>query len=155
MSIFANLLSRLGIRRVDLGCEEVTETGPIADREFMASNVVCEGNRIRAAFSGLAALALTVAVSSTACQRDTTASDRTAPAKPSGMRTVTVPVSGMICVVRAGRVETALKAVHGVQDFESESAAGATPSMPAVVSRRLGLEKWIIRVAFLAAAVER
>ncbi|MBI3491755.1 MAG: heavy-metal-associated domain-containing protein [Acidobacteria bacterium] len=34
------------------------------------------------------------------------------------MRTVTVPVNGMICVVCAGRVKNALKAVHGVQDAE-------------------------------------
>ncbi len=77
-----------------------------------------EGNRPRAAFSGLAALVLTVAVSSTACQRDTTASAQAAQAKRPEMRTVTVPVDGMICVVCAGRVKTALKAVHGVQDAE-------------------------------------
>jgi copper chaperone CopZ len=34
------------------------------------------------------------------------------------MRTVTVPVDGMICVVCAGLVKTALKAVQGVQDAE-------------------------------------
>ena len=34
------------------------------------------------------------------------------------MRTVTVPVDGMICMVCAGRVKNALKAVHGVQNAE-------------------------------------
>jgi copper chaperone CopZ len=67
---------------------------------------------------GLAALALIVAVSSTACQRDTTASAQTAPPKRAEMRTVSVPVDGMICVVCAGRVKTALKAVDGVRGVE-------------------------------------
>jgi copper chaperone CopZ len=34
------------------------------------------------------------------------------------MRTVTVPVNGMICMVCAGSVKNALKAVHGVQKAE-------------------------------------
>ncbi len=76
------------------------------------------GNRTRAAFFGLAALVLTVAVSSTACQRDTTASAATAQPKRADRRTVTVPVSGMICMVCAGSVKNALKAVHGVQKAE-------------------------------------
>ena len=75
---------------------------------------------------GLAALVLTVAVSSTNCQRDTTASTQrnaiastqSAPPKPVEMRTVTVPVEGMICMVCAGSVKNALKAVHGVQNAE-------------------------------------
>jgi copper chaperone CopZ len=41
--MFANLLNTLGIRRVDLGREEVTATGPMADREFLVTNMVCEG----------------------------------------------------------------------------------------------------------------
>ncbi len=41
--MFANLLNTLGIRRVDLGREEVTVTGPLADREFLVPNLVCEG----------------------------------------------------------------------------------------------------------------
>lgn len=43
MSIVASLLHTLGIRRVDLGRDEVTETGPVADREFLVPNMVCEG----------------------------------------------------------------------------------------------------------------
>jgi len=77
-----------------------------------------QGNRTRVALFGLAALVLTVAVSSTACQRDTTASAQTAPPKRADMRTVTVPVNGMICMVCAGSVKNALKAVHGVQKAE-------------------------------------
>ena len=77
-----------------------------------------QGNRTRAASFGLAALVLTVAVSSPACQRDTTASAQTAPPKRADMRTVTVPVNGMICMVCAGSVKNALKAVRGVQRAE-------------------------------------
>ena len=43
MSIVADLLNTLGIRRVDLGREEVSATGPLADREFLVPNMVCEG----------------------------------------------------------------------------------------------------------------
>ena len=43
MRILASLLHTLGIRRVDLGGEEVTDTGPMADREFLVPNMVCEG----------------------------------------------------------------------------------------------------------------
>lgn len=83
-----------------------------------------ESSRSRA--FGLAALVLTVAVSSTGCQRDTTASTQSnaiasaqsAPPKTAEMRTVTVPVEGMICMVCAGSVKNALKAVHGVQNAE-------------------------------------
>ena len=83
-----------------------------------------ESSRSRA--FGLAALVLTVAVFSTGCQRDTTASPQSnaiasaqgAPPKPAEMRTVTVPVEGMICMVCAGSVKNALKAVHGVQNAE-------------------------------------
>lgn len=82
--------------------------------------------RTRAALFALAALVLTAAVSSTACQRDTTASPQndaiasaqSARPKPAEMRTVTVPVDGMICMVCAGSVKNALKAVHGVQNAE-------------------------------------
>jgi copper chaperone len=77
-----------------------------------------QGNRARAASFGLEALVLTVAVSSTACQRDTTASAQTTRPKRADMRTVTVPVNGMICMVCAGSVKNALKAVHGVQKAE-------------------------------------
>ena len=83
-----------------------------------------ESRRSRA--FGLAALVLTVAVSSTGCERDTSASPQShaiasvhsAPPKAAEMRTVTVPVEGMICMVCAGSVRNALKAVHGVQNAE-------------------------------------
>lgn len=74
-------------------------------------------HRTRTAWLGLATLALIVAVSSTACQRDTKASAQTAP-KPADMRTVIVRVDGMICMVCAGSVKNALKDVHGVQNTE-------------------------------------
>jgi copper chaperone len=77
-----------------------------------------EGNRTQAALFGLAALVLTVAVFSTGCQRGATVSAQAAPPNRAAMRTVTVPVNGMICMVCAGRVKNALKAVHGVQDAE-------------------------------------
>ena len=67
--------------------------------------------RRRASF-GLAALIVAVAVSSAGCQRDATAS----PTPPRAeMQTITVPVSGMICMVCAGSVKNTLKAVPGVQ----------------------------------------
>lgn len=77
-----------------------------------------QGNRTQAALFGLAALMLTVAVSSTACQRDATTSAQASPPKHAEMRTVTVPVSGMICMVCAGSVKSALNSVHGVQKAE-------------------------------------
>ena len=43
MSLFANLLHTLGLRRVELGCEELTATRPLADRDFLVPNMVCEG----------------------------------------------------------------------------------------------------------------
>ena len=43
MSMFANLLNTLGIRRVEIGREEETATGPLADRDFLVPNMVCEG----------------------------------------------------------------------------------------------------------------
>ena len=43
MSIFANLLNTLGIRRMEVGREAVTASGPLADREFLVPNMVCEG----------------------------------------------------------------------------------------------------------------
>ncbi len=75
-------------------------------------------HRTRTAWFGFAALALTAAVSLTACQRDTNASAQTAQPKRTDTRTVTVRVDGMICMVCAGSVKNALKAVHGVQNAE-------------------------------------
>ena len=43
MSQFANLLSMLGLCRIDPGREEVTATAPLGDREFLVPNMVCEG----------------------------------------------------------------------------------------------------------------
>jgi len=43
VSMFANLLTTLGIRRVAPGREEVTPPRPLADREFLVPNMVCEG----------------------------------------------------------------------------------------------------------------
>lgn len=82
-----------------------------------------QGNRARGALFALATLVVTVAVFSTACKRDTTASPHnvaiaSAQPKPADMRTVTVPVDGMICMVCAGSVKNALKAVPGVQNAE-------------------------------------
>ena len=42
MSRFANLLATLGIRRA-IREREVTAMGPLADREFLVPNMVCEG----------------------------------------------------------------------------------------------------------------
>lgn len=41
--MFANLLNTLGIRRVELGREELAATGHLADRDFLVPNMVCEG----------------------------------------------------------------------------------------------------------------
>lgn len=43
MSLFANLLNTLGIRRIDPGREEVAASGPLADRKFLVPNMVCDG----------------------------------------------------------------------------------------------------------------
>lgn len=77
-----------------------------------------QGNRARAALFVLAGLVLTIAVASTGCKRDTGASAQVAQPKGADVRTVTVPVDGMICMVCAGSVKNALKAVHGVQNAE-------------------------------------
>lgn len=77
------------------------------------------GNCTRAALCGLAALVLTVAISSAACRQDTTTvSAQPATTKRAEMHSVTVPVEGMICMVCAGRVKNALKAVDGVENAE-------------------------------------
>jgi copper chaperone CopZ len=43
VSIFAILLNTLRIRGIDLGREEVEETGPLADIKLLVPNMVCEG----------------------------------------------------------------------------------------------------------------
>jgi len=77
-----------------------------------------QGNRARVALFALAALGATAGVPSTGCKRDTPASAQTTEAKRADIRTVKVPVDGMICMVCAGSVKNALKAVHGVQNAE-------------------------------------
>ena len=41
--MFANLLNMLGIRRRDLRRDEAAATGPLAVREFLVPDMVCEG----------------------------------------------------------------------------------------------------------------
>ena len=43
MSIFAILLNTFRIRAIDHEREDLTETGPLADLEFLVPNMVCEG----------------------------------------------------------------------------------------------------------------
>ena len=43
VSIFAILLNTLRIRGIDLGREEVTDAGPLAELELLIPNMVCEG----------------------------------------------------------------------------------------------------------------
>ncbi len=55
MNLVANLLNTLGIRRGELGRQELTATGPLADRDFLVPNLVCEGcaERIAGALTSL------------------------------------------------------------------------------------------------------
>lgn len=66
---------------------------------------------------GFAALAAGIAFV-TACQQDGTRSTQNTSARSATTQTVAVPVEGMICQICAGRVKSALKAVHGVDDVE-------------------------------------
>ena len=43
MSLVANLLQTLGIRRRELGRNELAAMGPLVDRDFLVPNMVCEG----------------------------------------------------------------------------------------------------------------
>ncbi len=79
-------------------------------------------NRHRLALCGLAALVLSAAVASTACQREATPSAQDAPVNRAEIRTVTVPVSGMICMVCAGNVKNTLQAVQGVRKADVDLA---------------------------------
>ena len=63
------------------------------------------------------ALVLVVAAS-TACRREVAALAQAGGEKQVATRSVAVPVEGMICQICAGRVKSALKAVHGVADVE-------------------------------------
>ena len=42
MSIFANLLNALRVRRIEVAGEELGTTGSLAHREFLVPNMVCE-----------------------------------------------------------------------------------------------------------------
>lgn len=53
-----------------------------------------------------------------ACRRAPQDSTQAAAGQAVAMRTVTVPVNGMVCQVCAGTVKRALKNVEGVQDAE-------------------------------------
>lgn len=55
MSIFANLLNTLHVRRVEVAGEELGTTGSLADREFLVPSMVCEGcaERIAGALTAL------------------------------------------------------------------------------------------------------
>src|SRR6266540_2205952 len=61
------------------------------------------------------ALALSVSI---ACRREPPATGQTGVEKPVAMRTVAVPVEGMICQVCAGTVKSALRKVEGVDGVE-------------------------------------
>jgi len=43
LSIFAILLNTLRIRVIDLGREDVAETGTLSETEFLVPDMVCEG----------------------------------------------------------------------------------------------------------------
>jgi len=59
-----------------------------------------------------------IVAASTACRREGAASAHAGGEKQVATRSVAVPVEGMICQICAGRVKSALKAVHGVSDVE-------------------------------------
>lgn len=76
-------------------------------------------NRMRVVSLSIALTALVLAVSaSTGCRRDIAPSAQAGGETQIAGRAVAVPVDGMICQICAGRVKSALKAVHGVQDAE-------------------------------------
>lgn len=80
-------------------------------------------HHLRIGSLSLAAAALLFVVFGAACRRESQAAAQTAAAQtsadqPGTMRTVTIPVDGMICQVCAGTVKSALKKVDGVNDAE-------------------------------------
>lgn len=79
-------------------------------------------NPHRGASLGLAALVLGIVVASGACERDVTPSAQNASSNTPDIRTVTVPVNGMICMVCAGTVKSTLQAVHGVRTADVDLA---------------------------------
>jgi mercuric ion binding protein len=71
----------------------------------------------------LAVVALLLAMFGTACRREPQATTQATVAqtpadRPQTIRTVTIPVDGMICQVCAGTVKSALKKVAGVNETE-------------------------------------
>lgn len=80
-------------------------------------------NHLRIASVSLAGVALAMAVVGSACRREPQAGAQTAAAQraadqPPTMRTIEIPVDGMICQVCAGTVKRALKTIDGVKDAE-------------------------------------
>lgn len=76
-------------------------------------------NRIRFAALAMGVMALLVALwASSGSRRDTQAATQAGSHRTVAARTVTIPVSGMICQVCAGTVKSALKTVDGVQDAD-------------------------------------
>ena len=55
MNLFASLLSMVGFRRAKVRREESTSIGPLADRDFLVPNMVCEGcaDRIAGALTSI------------------------------------------------------------------------------------------------------
>lgn len=76
-------------------------------------------NRVRLAALaiGLAALLVTLWIS-TGSRHGTQVVTETASDKSVVVRSVAIPVDGMICQVCVGRVKSMLKAVHGVEEAE-------------------------------------
>lgn len=72
----------------------------------------------RTASFAIAALGVGAAIALTGCKRDTTLSVQTTQPQRADLQTVSVPVDGMICMVCAGSVKNALKAVHGVRNAD-------------------------------------
>lgn len=76
-------------------------------------------NHVRAVSLSIAVSALLALVPfATGCRRDTQASAQAAVEQSASLRTVAIPVDGMICQVCAGSVKSALKKVEGVSDAE-------------------------------------
>lgn len=76
-------------------------------------------NHLRAVSFSIGVSALVAAVSfATGCRRDTQASAQTATEQSGSLRTIAIPVDGMICQVCAGSIKSALRKVEGVDDAE-------------------------------------
>jgi mercuric transport protein len=80
-------------------------------------------NHLRIASLSFAVVTLAMAVFGSACRSEPQAAThtpvpQTAADQPPTIRTVKIPVDGMICQVCAGSVKSALKKVDGVNDAE-------------------------------------